>query len=196
MRLQNIVLASLLGVASAFTIPEGTEDGVYQHHIDADGNDVHVKLANATNYDSVELSAYTQGPRPGRFKRAEDVPHCGAGNELNHAVSVNLSFWRLRLGMTNKFRTLTQPMPISTGSAITTILPSPDTTSTQNVAVSSHFSAISTTSTLTSVPPAVAAIQAASSLRSVDGIALAGPTMHLIQLAMATMMVRTSVVSF
>ncbi|KAL1650472.1 hypothetical protein SLS61_005936 [Didymella pomorum] len=86
MRFQNILLASLLGVGlgGAFTIPEGTEDGVYEHYIDSDGNDVHVKLANATNYDDVSLNAYANTPLPGRFKRAEDIPHCGAGNELPH----------------------------------------------------------------------------------------------------------------
>jgi hypothetical protein len=88
MRFQNILLASLLGVGlgGAFTIPEGTEDGVYEHYIDSDGNDVHVKLANATNYDDVSLNAYANTPLPGRFKRAEDIPHCGAGNELPHGV--------------------------------------------------------------------------------------------------------------
>jgi hypothetical protein len=88
MRFQNILLTSLVAVASAFTILEGTEDGVYEHHVDTDGNDVHVKLENAINYDKVDLSVYGRVPRPGRFKRVEDVPHCGAGNELQHGVSV------------------------------------------------------------------------------------------------------------
>ncbi|KAF3040369.1 hypothetical protein E8E11_000187 [Didymella keratinophila] len=57
MRFQNILLAYLLGVGlgGAFTIPEGTEDGVYEHYIESNGNDVHIKLANATHYDSNEL---------------------------------------------------------------------------------------------------------------------------------------------
>lgn len=90
MRFQDILLASLLGVASAFTIPEGTEDGVYEHYLDSSGNDVHIKVANATNYDDGSLNAYARSPLPTRVKRAEDIPHCGAGNELNHAVSIEL----------------------------------------------------------------------------------------------------------
>lgn len=93
MRFQNILLASLLsvGLSGAFNIPEGTGDGVYEHYIDSDGNDVHIKLANATNYDNVDPDAYTRSPLPGRFKRAEDVPYCGEETSFLMACVTALS---------------------------------------------------------------------------------------------------------
>lgn len=62
MLFSKILLASLVGAASAVSIPEGTEEGIYDDHVDANGNDVFVKLANATDYSGKELSPYS--PRP------------------------------------------------------------------------------------------------------------------------------------
>jgi hypothetical protein len=87
----RILFASLLGAASAVLIPEGTEEGVYDHHIDANGKDVFVKLANATDYSAKKLGPYAPETFAGRFKRQEDIAHCGAGGELNHAVSSPIS---------------------------------------------------------------------------------------------------------
>ena len=87
MLFSKILLASLLGFASAVVIPEGTSEGVWEHYVDAAGNDVFNKLANATDYSAKELGPYTAETFAGRFKRQQDVAHCGAGNELNHAVS-------------------------------------------------------------------------------------------------------------
>lgn len=102
MRFQNVLLASLLGLATAFTIPEGTADGAYEHFIDANGSDVHVQVETSPSFtDGAAATSYIQGSFPARFKRAEDVAHCGVGGELNHKVSVKLKFYRLGLEMTN-----------------------------------------------------------------------------------------------
>jgi hypothetical protein len=89
MLFSKIFLASLLGAASAVVIPEGTEEGVWEHYVDANGNDIFNKLANATDYSAKKLGPYTPETFAGRFKRQADVAHCGAGNELNHAVSAS-----------------------------------------------------------------------------------------------------------
>ena len=87
MLFSKILIASLLGAASAVVIPEGTEEGVWEHYVDANGNDIFNKLANATDYSAKKLGPYAPETFAGRFKRQQDIAHCGVGNELNHAVS-------------------------------------------------------------------------------------------------------------
>ena len=86
MLFSKFLLTSLVGAASAVSIPKGTEEGVYDHHVDANGNDVFVNLANATNYSGKEPSPYSPKPFAGRFKR-EETAHCSPGPELDHRVS-------------------------------------------------------------------------------------------------------------
>ena len=86
MLFSKILLASLVGAASAVSIPEGTEEGIYDDHVDANGNDVFVKLANATDYSGKELSPHSPKTFVGRFKR-EEIAHCSPGSELDHRVS-------------------------------------------------------------------------------------------------------------
>lgn len=195
MRFQNILLASLLGLSSAYTIPEGTEDGVYEHYLDSTGNEVHVKIANATNYDDATLSAYARTPLPGRFKRDADVPSCSGGPEMDHAVSFNVSI-SLSVARTDTSRTLMLPMPTLIDSATLTLLLSLDTTSTRSVVDTLLSSATLTTSTSTNVLRVLASTPAASSRRDVAGTVQAGPTMHPTTLAMATMMLHTSAARF
>ena len=67
-------------------IPEVTEEGIYDHHVDANGNDVFAKLANVTDYSGKELSPHSPKTFVGRFKR-EEIAHCSPGSELDHRVS-------------------------------------------------------------------------------------------------------------
>ncbi|EMD84632.1 hypothetical protein COCC4DRAFT_125994 [Bipolaris maydis ATCC 48331] len=60
MQLRNVLLLAFLSASSAFIIPEGTGDGDYEHHVDANGVDVHVKIGNATDFSATELTAYTK----------------------------------------------------------------------------------------------------------------------------------------
>lgn len=149
MRFQNILLASLIGAASAYLIPEGTEDGVYEHYLDSAGSEVHVKIANATSFDDADLGAYTGAPASARLKRQNyDVASCAAGPEMDHGVSLNM-LGTLCIVEIDSLRTLMPPMPILIVSATTTLLPSLDTTFTPSVVATSLSSATLTTSAST-----------------------------------------------
>lgn len=175
MLFSKILLASLVGAASAFSIPKGTEEGVYDHHVDANGNDVFVKLANATNYSGKKLSPYSPQPFTGRFKR-EETAHCSPGPELDHRVSPLpipsaqpampkqvLTRTRLRIPM--------QPTWTSTGSATTTTRPNRATASSRSAAAWWPSFATSATTTSASARPRVAGVRAGLLRRSATGIA-------------------------
>jgi hypothetical protein len=94
MHIRNLVLFAFLSISGAFIVPDGTEDGVYEHHIDANGVGVHVKIANATDYSSTSVAPYidadVEQAKPSRIKRVFDV-QCGDGHSkhnLHQGVSV------------------------------------------------------------------------------------------------------------
>ena len=88
MLIKNWIFFAFLGASSAFIIPDGTEDGVYEHHVDANGLDVHIKIADATDYSDSHLSAKTEVPDSVRslHRRSEGVK-CGASANMNRGVS-------------------------------------------------------------------------------------------------------------
>ncbi|EUC41282.1 hypothetical protein COCMIDRAFT_40537 [Bipolaris oryzae ATCC 44560] len=59
-KLIKTLLLAFPSASSAFIIPEGTGDGVYKQHVDANGVDIHVKIGNTTDFSATELSAYTK----------------------------------------------------------------------------------------------------------------------------------------
>ncbi|EUC29465.1 hypothetical protein COCVIDRAFT_41222 [Bipolaris victoriae FI3] len=81
MHFKNVLLLAFLSASSAFIIPEGTGDGVYEHHVDANGVDVHVKIGNATDFSATELSAYTKRVNSIRASRlqAREGAFCNQG---------------------------------------------------------------------------------------------------------------------
>lgn len=83
----NILLSlvSVVAVTNAYIVPDWIENGVYEHHVDERGNEVHVKIANNTDYfDSTIQPALA---RRSLGMRQLPRPSCGAQKDLNHAVS-------------------------------------------------------------------------------------------------------------
>ncbi|KAF2138621.1 uncharacterized protein K452DRAFT_290767 [Aplosporella prunicola CBS 121167] len=75
-------VVALAAAVNAFTIPEGTEDGVYAVKTDANGIDQHTKLADATPIEELEVT------KPNRFNglvRRDRKITCGGTKNLNHA---------------------------------------------------------------------------------------------------------------
>lgn len=62
MLFKNILLPTYAAVAGAFNIPDGTQDGIYEHYIDEKGVDVHVKGANATKSTRMTNCSKTRRP--------------------------------------------------------------------------------------------------------------------------------------
>ncbi|EMD65314.1 hypothetical protein COCSADRAFT_354468 [Bipolaris sorokiniana ND90Pr] len=81
MQFKSTLLLAFLSASSAFIIPEGTGDGVYEHHVNANGVDVHVKIGNATDFSATELSVYTKRVNSIRASRlqARDGAFCNQG---------------------------------------------------------------------------------------------------------------------
>lgn len=92
MHVKNLILLAFISISGAFIIPEGTKDGVYEHHVDGNGLDVHVKLANGTDYSAADLAAYSEARTASRVMRANDPDvKCGSGvdkHDLHHGVSL------------------------------------------------------------------------------------------------------------
>lgn len=92
MQFKSTLLLAFLSASSAFIIPEGTGDGVYEHHVNANGVDVHVKIGNATDFSATELSVYTKRVNSIRASRlqARDGAFCNQGPDkanMHHGVS-------------------------------------------------------------------------------------------------------------
>lgn len=87
MLFKNLLLLTYIAVTGAFVVPEGTEDGVYEHYIDDQGADVHLKIANATAYSDAELQQDTTAMTSSSSRIMKRDINCGGNRGLNTAVS-------------------------------------------------------------------------------------------------------------
>lgn len=90
-----LALTFLTSAVSAYMVPEGADDGVYEHYIDDNGQEVHSMIANITDFPNSDIPPYAPAPiarnsaRGGLVKRAYS---CGGAKDLNHGVSIPLQF--------------------------------------------------------------------------------------------------------
>lgn len=72
-----LIAAVASQVATAFKIPEGTPDGIYQAYYDSDGNEVHERIGDNTTDDVVPILARSQ-PELSPLQKRNEV-WCGCG---------------------------------------------------------------------------------------------------------------------
>lgn len=93
MLLKKLVLFGFLSAAaSAFAIPEDAEDGVYAHHVDVKGRDVHVKVAEPADYSGLRPRDDAQQAANTRPVANETCPlpfgvTCGPNKNMTREVS-------------------------------------------------------------------------------------------------------------
>ena len=84
MRFLNIATAAtLLTLAQAFTIPSGTEDGVYAVLTRDDGTDVHTKISDVPEAKRNPTGVTPYNEVTNLEKRQNDRIWCGCGFNMN-----------------------------------------------------------------------------------------------------------------